>query len=73
MNRINGSDKTLKQWEAILTPMEVTAIHDMYNTNSETMLAPKILLDIIVRWNGGITSSDEIIDIISRVYGVELD
>jgi len=73
MNKINGSSRTLKQWEEILTPVELTAIHDMYSTNSETMLTSKILLDIIVRRNSGIASSYETIDIISRVYGVELN
>jgi hypothetical protein len=64
--------KTLKQWEEILMPAEVQALHDTYHTNPEEALTANEVLDIIVEWNGGIATGYHIRRIISRVYGKEL-
>ena len=53
-------------------PIEVEALHDTYHTNPEKALTPNEVLDIIVKWNGGIASGYHVRNIISRVYGVEL-
>lgn len=64
--------KTLRQWEEVLMPAEVQALHDTYHTNPEETLTPNEVLDIIVEWNGGIATGYHIRRIISRVYGKEL-
>lgn len=72
MDTINREAKTVGRWEEILMPIEVEALHDTYHTNPEEALTPNEVLDIIVEWNGGITSGYHVRSIISRAYGVEL-
>lgn len=72
MDKINRQPKTVERWEEILMPAEVEALHDTYHTNPEEALTPHEVLDIIVEWNGGISTGYHIRRIISRVYGVEL-
>lgn len=72
MDKINRQPKTVERWEEILMPAEVEALHDTYHTNPEEALTPQEVLDIIVEWNGGISTGYHIRRIISRVYGVEL-
>ena len=64
--------KTLAQWEEVLAPTEIEALHDHNYTQPEQILTPDEVLDIIVEWYGGISSGYHIRSIISRVYGIEL-
>lgn len=64
--------KTLKQWEEVLMPIEVEALHDTYHLNPEEALTPNEVLDIIVEWHGGLASGYHVRSVISRVYGMEL-
>ncbi len=65
-------EKTLKDWEEELMPIEAMALHDAYHTDPDETLTANEVLDIIVEWNGGIGSGYHIRSIISRVYGLEL-
>ncbi len=64
--------KTLRQWEEVLMPIEVQALHDTCHTDPEEPLTSNEVLDIIVEWHGGIATGYHVRSIISRVYGKEL-
>lgn len=72
MDKINRQAKTVGRWEEILMPMEIEALYNTYHSDPEEVLTPNEVLDIIIKWNGGIDSGYHVRKLISRVYGVEL-
>jgi len=72
MSEINRKAKTLGRWEEILLPEEVEAPHDFNHINPEEVLTSEEVLDIIVKWDGGVADGYQIRNLISRVYGVKL-
>lgn len=72
MKNINKKAKTLAEWEEILMPIEIEALHDTYHTNPEEILTPNEVLDIIVKWNGGLADGYDVRNIVKQVYGIEL-
>lgn len=72
MKNINKKAKALAEWEEILMPIEIEALHDTYHTNPEEILTPNEVLDIIVKWNGGLADGYDVRNIVKQVYGIEL-
>ena len=68
---MNGA-KALSQWEEILMPSEIEALHDNHITAPGEKLTANEVLDIIIEWEGGIATGYQLRSIVSRVYGIEL-
>ena len=66
--------KTIRDWERILNPTEIEALHETYyEIEPEETLSASEVLDAILEWNGGINSGYHILAIINRLYDTKLE
>ena len=72
MQKIYGKTATLAEWNEILTPDQFEALTEGCRAKGTTQmeLTSNEVLEIIVTWNGGIATADEVRRLISRVYGI---
>lgn len=64
--------KSFKEWKEDLLPTEIEALED-YGFADCDLISAKTVMATIIQWNGGIASAYEVVSIVSRVYGIELD
>lgn len=63
--------KTLQEWRDHLGPRYSEALEDV-NVPDSTPCSPREILDVIVRYEGGIASSYAITGLIQKLWGVHL-
>ncbi len=63
--------KTVKEWKARLRPRFVEAL-EANNFEDTECLSPREVLDIIVRYEGGVASGYHIVCMINEIWGGQL-